>query len=387
MRILYCGPNASDIAQATRHGDVAASRWAYSLLRALADQGHEIVALTHTHERIWPRGEKLWRSRDERYFPRDWPCIDVPYPAIYKLREAWLNWAYPLKARRILEASKFDAVLLYNCMDPYQVAVQHVARGARIPVFPVILDGDDPRKDVWAKLKADTLESAGVVFVSFWAKVKYPASKPTCHLDGGDEVWRGSAPEQSKTMRDQGKEFSFVHTGSLDYWRGLDFFEKVAEIVAMRNMPIRFLLCGRISEDARDRLLRHRSVELKGFVSDQELDKICRNAFGFVNVREPSVGDNILNYPSKLPRCLSYGKPVVSTWVDSFAPEYRDLLYANNTNTPDGFVDELKRVIQESPLALKTRYDLIRDWFVASRLWSVQASRLAAWMREVILEA
>lgn len=380
MRILFCGPNASELAQATHHGDVAAARWSYSLLRALADKGHQIVALTHTHERIWPRGEKLWRSRDERYFPTDWPCVDVPYPAIYKLRENWLNCAYPRKARKLLKEQKFDAMLLYNCMEPYQVAVMHEANRAGLPVFPIILDGDDPRRDNWEKLKHDTAESTGVVFLSHWAKENYPLCKPTLHLDGGAERWMG---RESECWHER-KEKIFVHTGALDYWRGLDLMKQVARIVDQRNLPVRFVLCGRILPDMKNAFKDCRCVTCKGFLSDDDLDSLCRSADGFLNVREPSVGDNILNYPSKLPRCMSYGKPIVSTWVDSFSSDYRDLLWANETNTPEGFVRELERVSQASQAEILRKYSLTKAWFESSRLWSSQAESLIRWIEGVV---
>ena len=382
MKILFVGPNASEYAQATGHGDVAAARWAYGLLKGLQDLGHEILVLSHTHERIWPRGERFWRSRDERYYPSDWPCVDVPYPAVFKLREHWLNWMYPRKAREIVHSREIDAVVLYNCMSPYQVSIQSVACRASIPVFPIILDGDDPRKDSWAKLLKDTQESTGVVFLSYWAMKNYPAKKPVFHLDGGVGKWNGRIPTDISAESQEIK--SFVHTGALDYWRGLDFFERVAKIVLERKLPIRLVLCGRLADNARDRLRKIPCVDLKGFVSDSELDSICESAIGFVNVREPSVGDNILNFPSKLPYYLSYGKPVVSTWIDSLAPEYRTLLFAENTNTPEGFVAELSRVVQITSSELTQRYNLILRWFKGAKLWSKQAQRLAEWMGQVI---
>lgn len=382
MKILFVGPNASEYAQMTGHGDVAAARWAYGLLKGLQNLGHEILVLSHTHERIWPRGERFWRSRDERYYPSDWPCVDVPYPAVFKLREHWLNWMYPRKAQEIVRSQEFDAVLLYNCMEPYQVSVQSVAHREGIPVFPIILDGDDPRKDSWAKLLKDTQESTGVVFLSHWAKENYPAKKPVFHLDGGVGNWNGR-PSKGPPVGDQ-RVRNFVHTGALDYWRGLDFFERVARIVDERKLPVKLVLCGRLADSARDRLRKIPCVDLKGFASDSELDSICGSATGFLNVREPSVGDNILNYPSKLPHYLSYGKPVVSTWIDSLAPEYRTLLFAENTNTPEGFVAELNRVVQIKPSELKRRYDLILRWFEDTRLWSKQAQRLAEWMGQII---
>lgn len=380
MKILFVGPNASEYAQMTGHGDVAAARWAYSLLHALADEGHEIMVLSHIHERIWPRGEKFWRSRDDRYLHPDWPCVEVSYPAVYKLREHWLNWAYPRKAKRLLQDRFFDAVLLYNCYEPYQRRILQLARQRGVPAFPIILDGGDPRKDNWQSLLRDTETAAGVVFLSHWCAANYPLEKPHLHLDGGVDHWQGS--EESCWHNRRVK--IFVHTGALDHWRGLEYMQAVAGLIDVARTPIRIVLCGRILPEMRDAFNGFSCVKMIGFVPDEELVRLCKKADGFLNVRNPEIGENILNFPSKIPHYLSYGKPIVSTWIDSFSPDYRDLLCVGSENTPIGFVEKLGEIAAEDQISALKRYHAIHDWLDRTHTWRIQSGRLANWMQQVI---
>lgn len=376
MKILFVGPNSSEFARATHHGDVAASRWANGLLSALSGR-HEIMVLTHIHERPWPLGECFWRGRDDRYLNLNWPCEVVPYPAICKLRWRYLAWAYPYKARKLFRQHRFDAVVLYNCLDAYSVAVMREAKKAGIPSFPIILDGDDPRRDNWSKILADTKDARGVVFLSHWAAVNFPSKLPRLHLDGGADRWNGQKESPCELEREP---YLFVHTGALDKWRGLDFMKEVVRLIDGQNLPVRILLCGRILPEMRNAFAGRRCVEMKGFVTDDELTAICQNAFGFLNVRDPKVGDNILNYPSKIPHCLSYGKPIVSTWIDSFSPDYRGVLAVDASNSPSTFVDVIKRQINQSKDQLRQQYDIMKSWFNMNKLWTIQAQRLALWI-------
>ena len=126
-------------------------------------------------------------------------------------------------------------------------------------------------------------------------------------------------------------------------------------------------------------------VEVKGFLPNEEVDAICRGADVFLNVREPDVGDNILNYPSKVPNYLSYGKPVVSTWIDSFSPDYRDVLEVCD-NTPEGFVNVLNGVLAWNAAQREAKFNQIKSWFEERKSWNKQARRLIHWLESEVLK-
>ena len=379
LKLLYVGPNPSEWAMGNRPGDLAAGKWSHGLLCGLS-RCADVHVLTHAHERCWPKGDVVWRGFDRRLFPTDWPCSAVSFPAIYHVRERWLNRFYPIHAQRLMDSQRFDAVVTYNCIEPYQVAIIEETAKRGIPAFPIVLDGDDPRKDDWRCLIKATEHAAGIAFLSYWASVNFPSSKPRLHLDGGVDAWNGGDSLEIK----QAECTRFVHTGALDKWRGLDFMRKVIALLERRSANVKIVLCGKMTEDIRNELSASPVVEWRGFVSDSELSVISREADGFLNVREPSVGDNILNFPSKVPVCLSWGKPIVSTWLDSFSPDYKDVMCFDFANTPKTFADLLCNVAGWDEEMRRKHYKTVKSWFLERKLWHVQARRFSEWIEAVI---
>jgi len=119
---------------------------------------------------------------------------------------------------------------------------------------------------------------------------------------------------------------------------------------------------------------------VKGFVPESEVDEICREADLFLSVRTPGLGDNLVNYPSKIPNYLSWGKPVVSTWNDSFSPDYRSILEVSD-DTPEGFAALIDKVLAWDTDAKQKKFRTIRTWFENRKSWGRQSMRLVEWLK------
>jgi glycosyltransferase involved in cell wall biosynthesis len=124
-------------------------------------------------------------------------------------------------------------------------------------------------------------------------------------------------------------------------------------------------------------------VEVKGFVSDEELHDICLRASLFLNTRNPNNGDNILNFPSKIPNYLAYGKPVVSTWLSSLSNDYRLYLQVVEPDDPLIFARRVEEILAWSDKQSQTHYRLLKEWFVKNKLWNIQAERFKNWMNSI----
>ena len=371
MRILYCGPFISKHALVEKRAvNQAAAKWSRELLNALSKTA-EADVISHCPEQRWPAGRVFWQDNDAKWFNDFLPCERIAYPNIVGLKDSYLSMSYRRAARRLLRKKKYDAFICYNTLHPYHVAAMEEARKAGVKCVPIILDGDDPRKDNWGWIKRTTRAADGIVFLSWWMKVNCPVAVPKHHMDGGADGWKGG---DSLELRKRDGEKWLVHTGALDKWRGLGFMAAV--IKACRRNDVRFVFCGKCDKvEMRHMLGDDPRVDVRGFVSDAELDGICRNADAFLNVRDPEEGDNILNYPSKVPQYLAWGRPVVSTWIDSFSPDYRNILDVCD-NTPDGFVRVLDEVLERGMDEKDEKFNVIKDWFKRNKSWDVQARHL-----------
>ena len=382
MRILWAGPFYSDAALREKKApNLAASKWSRGLLNALVD--NEIRVIDHCSEQRWPKGKVFWQDDDPKWFLDTFPCERVAYCNAWGIKEKWLEWTYARRTNRLFESWRPDVVLCYNSLHQHNVAVMREARHFGVKNVPIVLDGDDPRGDNWKKLLHDNRYADGVVFLSWWMYKNYPVQNmPLLHMDGGADGFKGILPSTTNDHPQTTKKYTLVHTGALDYWRGLDFMKEVVH--QCKRTDVRFLFCGKCDKSKRwAEFGNDPRVEVMGLLPDGELDEICRNADVLLSVREPKVGDNAVNYPSKIPQYLSYGKPIVSTPVPSLSPEYSTVLEISGF-TPKEFVDKIDGVLSWNDKERETKFYTIRSWFESHKSWRRQGERLVEFLEEVI---
>ncbi|MGN0834037.1 MAG: glycosyltransferase [Kiritimatiellia bacterium] len=381
MKILWCGPYFSDAAlNEKRATNQAAAKWSRGLLRGLAATGCEIRVIAHCPEQRWPRGKVFWQNDAAKWF-LDWhPCARIAYCNAYGIKDLWLSWAYARTARRTFRAWRPDVVLCYNSLHPFYVAVMREASRLGIRSVPIILDGDDPRGDNWKKLLADNRFAAGVVFLSNWMYGNYPnRTIPLFQMDGGADSFKGAPPTSAPTPKSY--TYTLVHTGALDYWRGLEFMQGVVK--ACVRSDVRFVFCGKCDKDWMwAQFGNDPRVDVRGFLPAEEVDAICRGADVLLSVREPKVADNVVNYPSKVPQYLAWGKPIISTWVPSFTEAYREILEVSD-DTPESFSRKIDEVLAWTFEKKITKFEQIRAWFSENKSWSRQAERLVAFLKTI----
>jgi glycosyltransferase involved in cell wall biosynthesis len=380
MKILWLGALHSDLALNTRKApNPAAAKWTRGLIGGLKTNGVEVLGLTHSYEQAWPKGLLFPGS------PVDFDSnVELNYCRYINIkgiiRDSSLILGYRNKIRKIIRDRGIDAVVCYNVKDyPFHVEAMKVAHDMGVPCFPIILDGEDPREDQWKWLLEGTKCASGIVFLSDWMINNYPGKLPTLHLDGGCQAWYGEEGLQKR------EDNLVVYSGTLDHWRGLSFLVDV--VGHLEKLDYKLVICGKSEKGVIQKLIKNDSrIDVKGFVSDEELHALSLRASVFINARDPKNGDNVLNFPSKLPNYLAYGKPIVSTWLLSLSPEYRSYLKTVDTDAPFIFASCIEEVLRWKPADYEKHMNLVKGWFLKEKLWSVQAERLKSWMEPIVSE-
>ena len=385
MNILFCGPYFSELAIREKSAiSQAGVRWTLGLVNALRGLGHHVTMITHCTEQMWPKSSIVWQDSNPKWFyGADCRCIG--YPNVPFLRTLWLNMRYAAEVRRACRETHYDVLLCYNTFVPWHVAAMRAARKLGVKCCPIILDGDDPRKDGWRKMMRDNRFADGVIFLSHWLASHYPMGMPqggrmpVFQMDGGSDGFNGHRPSES------GEEhlFTVAHTGSLNPQRELAFIAKMLK--SYKDPNTRFVFTGKIDRDVVMRMVDNDSrVEVRGLVSPEELNRICQDVDVFISARIPDHCDNVVNFPSKLPNYLSWGRPVVATWVDSLSPDYRKFLFVPVDNTPEGMAQKLNDVRGLSLSQRENIYQAIADWFGMSKTWKAQSLRLLEWISSLL---
>ena len=384
MKVLWVGPFFSDAALSEKRApNQASSKWSRGLLRGLEQNGCEIRVIDYCPEQRWPRGSVFWQDDDPKWFLDWYPCERIGYLNVWGIKEHWLDWAYARAAKRMFREWRPDVVLCYNSLHSFNVAVMREAHKRGIKCVPIILDGDDPRRDDWKKLLRDNRFADSVVFLSWWMYKNYPRQDmPLLHMDGGAEAFKGVIPSTTNDRPLATKQYTLVHTGALDYWRGLDFMKSVVKMC--KRHDVRFVFCGKCNREQRwAEFDNDPRVDVKGFLSNDEVDALCQSADAFLSVRAPDVADNTVNYPSKIPNYLAWGKPVVSTWVPSLSPEYKDILEIPADDTPESFARKIDEVLAWNDKKRGDKFNQIKDWFESQKSWVRQTRRLIEFIRSI----
>lgn len=384
MKILWAGPFYSDLALHGKQAvNQAAARWSRGLLHGLEASGCEIRVVSHCAEQRWPRGRIFWQNNHPEWFLDWYPCERVGYCNCAGIKDWWISRAYVRTVRRVCKTWRPDVLLCYNSLHPFHVAAMQEAKRWGVLTVPIILDGDDPLRDQWRGMIRDNRFASGLVFLSYWMHQNYPdKNRPCLHLDGGADEFKGLDPKPRADSIDPQK-YLLVHTGALDYWRGLDFMKEVVR--KCTRSDVRFVFCGKCDKEKMAANFGFDPrVEIRGFLPDKEVDELCQSADVLLNVREPKIGENLVNYPSKVGQYLAWGKPIVSTWLESFSPDYRKVLSVCDEMTPESFLRKIDEVLAWDFTKRIEAFNQIRSWFELNKTWKNQAARLVAFLEKMI---
>ncbi len=165
-------------------------------------------------------------------------------------------------------------------------------------------------------------------------------------------------------------------------------------IDSLPERRMEFWICGKgVCSDLTQRAVRDQRIKLLGFLSETELDQRLRTAWVLVNPRSVTHEGSRMNFPSKLLRYLSYGKPVVTVWTPGIPPEYREVLRVTELEAcdsePEAVGQEMARqvegILKWDADQRQAWDDKIQQFIVPGKLWSRQVKRLVEFLKSLDL--
>lgn len=377
MKILYLGPCPSENALRTKQPlSVAAARWSNGFLETLCKHA-DVYVITHCEEAAFPHSRVIWQGADHSLFVEHGLCGKfIGYVNLPILKNWYLSCRYQRAVQAVCRKEHIDVLVCYNlALRPFYLSAMRKAKKLGVKCVPIILDGYDPRIDNWRSILSDTKQSDGLVFLSQWMVDHFPVNKPRLHMTGGVDKFNGDKEKVCKGVSDIVK---IVHTGGLDLLRGGAFLREVLSKYSRKN--VRFILCGKCMNNM---LAKDERVEQRGFISESELNRLSESATVFISVSDPKNGQNAINFPSKLLRYLSWGVPVVSTWLESYSPDFQQVLQTRCI-TVDEFISRLDEVIGFTPDDRCIMFEKTKKWFERNLTWEVQINRLLVFLENLI---
>lgn len=373
--------------EAVRLQDVAShasNAWLTGLLRALRDAGVNLRTVGHEPARVWPLGRHLLPGDPEHLstgvVQRLVKFLNVPL-----LRHFFLAIGYRKAVCRELDSSGMATVCTYNPLFWQVYAAQaSVRQGARWISF--VLDDDGVGQQGWSRYLKQSQLAAGHVFVSQWAYEHAPVSRKLL-MEGGVEKWNGEPLAGARQSPSAVPSVMFA--GLLCESAGVR--ELLAMIDSMADKQIEFWICGKgVCPKLTQRAAQDQRIKLLGFLSETDLDQRLRSAWVLVNPRSVTHEGCRMNFPSKLLRYLSYGKPVVTVWTPGIPAEYREVLQVVDADACGSdprvlgqkMAHKVEGVLQWDASQRLAWSEKIEQFIVPGKLWSSQVKRLVEFLEK-----
>jgi hypothetical protein len=378
----------------------ASNAWMTGMSRALLEQGVTLRTVGHEPARVWPLGRHLLPGDPEHLstgiVQRLIKFLNVPL-----LRHFFLAVGYRKALCQELAECEESIVCTYNTL-PWQVyaAKAAVRQGARW--FSFVLDDEEVARHGWARYVRQTQSASGHVFVSQWAYEHAPVARKLL-MEGGVDAWRGGGltlararqtranPPPGRGTPRAGQSHSVMFAGLLCESAGVR--ELLAMIDSLAERQLEFWICGKgVCPELTQRAARDQRIKLLGFLSEAELDQRLRSAWVLVNPRSVTHEGSCMNFPSKLLRYLSYGKPVVTVWTPGIPDEYREVLHvvdsaacgSGPSAVGQAMAQQVEGVLQWNTVQRLAWKDKIEKFIVPGKLWSRQVNRVVEFMEKCV---
>lgn len=340
----------------------AAMKWQKHLVDALVGQGVAVNWAFYRPEPYWPRG---------RLLPADANISGYQAPNSDSNELRYIN--LPVMRRHSLTRSCQDIlaaipqqkqiIVSYNAPEWYSDALCRLRSKFNFSWICIVADDVAPEGP------------DGYVFLSYGYFERFLETDKKMHLDGG--IYPLCKPKNETVGIQKRKKTRFMYSGSLGRWGGIPLLLDALQLVD--NDDFEVLISGSgISKADLLRVSRDVRVRYLGLVNETQLADAFSSTDIFLNPRPTRIAGGGNNFPSKILDYLGWEKPIISTWTDGLAPEYRHVLNVVDDN-PESLAVEMMKLSKATVNHVRTS-----EWaFRFNKCWNQQATRLSDFIQLV----
>jgi glycosyltransferase involved in cell wall biosynthesis len=348
---------------------VAANLWQSGFLDALLEKGHSVYVIGWVPERAWPLGRFFISSKSVRLKETIQGKL-ISYLNVPILRNYLEYFLSKKVAEKYLKSGENqpDYTIVFSTLNdrvkstPSIDLAKYLKRKHGMPWVCIVADGQPP-------LGADKY-----IFLAWSSYLEYKDKLAAIHFDGG--VVTVPTTSLRKDVHSQSR--ALMYMGSLLYHGGA--LELAKAFSKVDDDKIELWLCGQgVSKKLIDVASLDSRIKIKGFLKEDELTLLAKEAFAFANPRPFWFGPNRINYPSKLLHYLAFDKPIISTVTDGLHPDYLKIIIPIESESLDSIANSIKFVMSLPTDKYKDIINQMRA-FKESHTWSVGITNFCDWL-------
>jgi len=349
----------------------ASNYWQKNAITSIRNLGVEVVIMSYQQARIWPRSSLIvkrinvtedksqkWISYLNLPYIKDW----VIYRKLTKEALSYINnFDLPL------------CVVTYNPVFHNRMIGKTLLKKKSIKWVSIWAENEFSSGNFHNLPKA-IASAESHIFLAHYAYTSAPYLKKL-HFDGG-------CTEEIKSFIYKEKNpLIFLYTGMFDIWGGVDILVKTFS--KLMDDDILLWICGhgKMNPGTLNIIENDPRIKFFGTVPENELEQIMTESHVLVNPRPPSQKGNQMNFPSKILRYLSYGKPVISSKSLGIGPEYSEVLIYEDFENLQAFSNQIKELKSWSRSDWKKHYEKLNQ-FLKYKKWSVTSKKLLDFLIE-----
>lgn len=337
MKALFIGNVfTSSTAEASPGVHVSVNNWFKSFVTEIS-RICEVQMLGYKHDHYYPKGGLVPGREVELNKSFDQSLAKYLNVPVLRKHSALYSLKIEFRAH-VKKYGKPDIVFFPGEIEYVSEFCRWISVEFGVQVVKLVLDWISASGD-WGEFIKRYGYCAGYVFLSKWCYDNCPL--------GPKYLFEGCLPSESygPPGMEAFNSRQLLYTGKFYPAGGIEILIDVMSEISLEELGITFAITCPHEID-RSKLNLPDSVRFLGNLSDEDLQRVMRNATAFINPYLPDHKANLSTFPSKLLTYLPYCKPVISTITPGISEAVHPLLTNFDIYNKDSVRIAIKNVFE-----------------------------------------
>jgi len=352
----------------------AANYWQINLLNSLQYNNEKIVLLSTHFQRIFPFGNLF--PNGANFWKRSFNVISFTYFNIPFLKTFTIYLGGRYKLIKFIKHNGLPkCIISYNPTIENSKIAFHFQKKYNIPWIDLCADAYDPGEN-WLKYNYLAKKADGHIFLSYFAFKNSPF-KNNFHLDGGIDLIVNHFDTTKKCSTKV-----ILYTGMLCEYGGLDLL--INSFLVLNDNNLRLIICGHgeKSEILENAIHYDKRITFLGLVPENKLNDLYKEADIFINPRPIDINGGSMNFPSKILKYLSYGKPVISSKTLGLSPDYEEVLIYFEEYSIYCLSQKILEILSWTEIQKNDYSNKVNYFILNKKNWNKSGNDLKKWLKK-----